>query len=438
MPVDERARYVEVIAAGSWGELAGLADQLLTAADADLSLMQVEQRRLQSLLSSLRPAALQLTGALADRGDWPRLRDQVVALARERGLSPAAAEELADQAARRRPVHGVDALAGLVDEDLAALLPAGRNALASRAGALWARVVADLNTAPAPSRHGARDADTWTERVDRQLAERWADLVRAWSVPGGDLDAAAAGLTGLASTELRRGARLATAVARRRATKDDEAEVRRAIGIGTTIRSLVEADAAARLSRLVASGADGGSAAASQNRGWARAARRTAHAEPELRERGASTVRRHPDQPSRIVGVVGPVSVRHRRDKAVSTLTLTDLDGRDLPVAMPYIKLDSGGLVAGAAVELTGLWRRGLTWLDGADAFVPARADRPARTRAGLHDLVALELASVFVPVPHGLRIRASLQPGIDGAANPLRYGVWRERPERPRGGRDA
>lgn len=129
----------------------------------------------------------------------------------------------------------------------------------------------------------------------------------------------------------------------------------------------------------------------------------------------------------RILGFVIDVAVTHRRRKAISTATVADSRGRELAVVLPYIKIDSGGIVAGSPVLLGGRWHD-LSAETGGPALHLEIVSRRDRAAESLHDWATWLLRGIYQPVPHGLDASWGWTRGIDGPANPIRYGIWYDR----------
>ena len=133
-------------------------------------------------------------------------------------------------------------------------------------------------------------------------------------------------------------------------------------------------------------------------------------------------------------GTVSSLAITHRARKAVSVAELTGGGERSARIALPYIKLNSGGVVPGASVRVVGNWRRTLEWVGGGGALVVDQRNVGDLSRTYWQDWVTDALRYTFEPSPHGLEISWSWEPGPDGAGNQLRFGTWaaRRTPRRP------
>lgn len=126
----------------------------------------------------------------------------------------------------------------------------------------------------------------------------------------------------------------------------------------------------------------------------------------------------------KVEGKVGPIAIVHRHQKAISSTSLTDGTGSQIRIGLPYIKIDSGGMVMGSYARVTGTFV-----LNHADfntpVLVPDRRNLTEESRSRWLDWLALEIQPICWSVPHGLVIEWSLVAGREGPGNQLRYHVW-------------
>lgn len=125
-----------------------------------------------------------------------------------------------------------------------------------------------------------------------------------------------------------------------------------------------------------------------------------------------------------VEGWMGPITISHHGRKALSTATMTDRAGHTLQVGLPYIKLDSGGIVANTYARFVGNFYREHHDFVG-HVFVPARRSLTQDSHHSWMDWLTLKLMPVATPVAHNLAAHWNWAPGPDGAGNPLRYGTW-------------
>jgi hypothetical protein len=433
----ERADYARLIHAQDWSGLASHAQQLYADTGADLDGAVAGHGKLSGLLESLEAAALTRADLPRpmDLPGWATSRAAIIARLRDRGLTAGAAAALADEAGARRPADAPADLLGSAGRELDTLGQAAIALGASRSGARLARAVAAFNSAGTGPRRGRADAERWCDKIERDLGNRHSRLRTAWAAA--DRAAAAGAATALldyAETELARGSLLAAASATRRAAGDDAAEDSTAIRLGDAQRALLTAAAVVDVAGFVAADAAGldrrGLPQREAIRRWVTAARRVDQDVAVPPDRSVSDVTGGAvpaGQSVTVAGTVGPVSVTHRLGKAVSTAQLTEAGGATLTIALSHIKLDSGGLVEGAAAAVTGTWRTGVAWLEGGDAFLVERHKTERLARRTWTGWLAAEVRDVWTATPHALAVRSSWQPGVDGAGNPLRFGVWHD-----------
>jgi hypothetical protein len=125
-----------------------------------------------------------------------------------------------------------------------------------------------------------------------------------------------------------------------------------------------------------------------------------------------------------VEGVIGRVSNIHVRRKVFSSAWISDAQGTSLRVGITHIKMDSGGFVEGSYGRVTGTF----STMDQDFGTPIVRIDQRKYSEDAEHswsDWTALELRRIFTPIPHGLTLSWSWEPGAYGAGNQLRYGTW-------------
>lgn len=125
-----------------------------------------------------------------------------------------------------------------------------------------------------------------------------------------------------------------------------------------------------------------------------------------------------------VEGRVGPITIVHRGQKAISATTLTDPSGARIVVGLPYIKIDSGGAVPGAFARLTGKYVTNHADFDSA-VLIPDRRNLAEEARVSWNSWVALEMQPYYWSSPHNLLIECSWMAGSEGPGNRLKYQVW-------------
>jgi hypothetical protein len=135
------------------------------------------------------------------------------------------------------------------------------------------------------------------------------------------------------------------------------------------------------------------------------------------------------------------IFVQVNKNKSVSLVDIIDNAGNHLSAALPYIKIDSCGLVPGSWVSITGTFDREalkkhlqrvipkeyntkIAALN-PEGLIIERLNYGELARKSWQHWVTRELSFMFTAVPHGLNISWSWQSGSRGPANQLRYGTW-------------
>lgn len=127
-----------------------------------------------------------------------------------------------------------------------------------------------------------------------------------------------------------------------------------------------------------------------------------------------------------VEGWMGSITIAHHGRKVVSRGTLADRAGHTVTVGLPYIKLDSGGVVPDTYVRLVGTYYQQHHEFEG-PVVIPARRNLTHDSQHSWIDWLTLRLMPIATPVAHNICARWSWAAGRNGAANPLRYGTWRE-----------
>jgi hypothetical protein len=128
-----------------------------------------------------------------------------------------------------------------------------------------------------------------------------------------------------------------------------------------------------------------------------------------------------------VEGRLGAVAIIHRGRKAISSAAIADRKAKSITVAIPYIKLDSGGMTPGAYVRVAGVWQQSSKEVAGT-ALAMDRINLGELGKSSWSDWAKSKLAAVFQPTPHNLAAAWSWEPGVNGAGNQLRYGTWCEK----------
>ena len=438
---DSREAYTEAIVVAGWSELAKLARDRADAARERLGELDGAADRSVETLSRLdRVPGIrrQLPPPSNQRSDWRRLRPGIVKRLREKGLSKAEAERAATGIGSfALAKHAEETRRRLWDaaEDLSEL---HEDAASSLCAALLAGAVSRFNRSAHrndPDRTAPASAE-WCAEVERGLRAGERGLHRA--LGSGDLFRAylqAHDLAMGAELQIEEGARHAAASARRRRATADRSEKALARRIGDCLRELLRGVALG----TVAAHAARGNESCPPTSDWVAAAGRLKFRDPTAIPAWSVARLAEGDFPQTrdliaVEGTISSLAITHRARKVVSVAELTDGGGRSVRIGLPYIKLDSGGVVPGASVRVVGSWGRSLEWLQGDNALVVDQRNLGDLARTSWRDWVTDALRYTFEPSPHGLEMSWSWERGADGAGNQLRFGTWaaRRTPRRP------
>ena len=438
---ESRVAYTEAIVDADWSELDKLARDRANVARERIDELDAGADRIAESLGRLARVPdirRQLPPPANQRSDWRRLRPRIAAGLRKKGLSKAEAGRAATRVGSFALVdHAEETRRRLCDaaEEIAEL---HQEAASSLCAALLAGSVSRFNRSARrndPERTAGASAE-WCADIERAVRAAERGLHRA--LGSGDLFGAylqARDLAMAAESHIEEGARHAAASARRRRATPDRAEHSLARRIGDCLRALLRGVALG----TVASHAARGNERCPPTRDWLAAAGRLEFEDPTAIPAWSVARLAEGDFPRTrelvaVEGTVSSLAITHRARKAVSVAELTGAGDRSARIALPYIKLDSGGVVPGASVRVVGNWRRTLDWLEGGSALVVDQRDVGDLSRKYWQDWVTDALRYTFQPSPHGLEISWSWQPGADGAGNQLRFDTWaaRRTPRRP------
>lgn len=428
---ESRVAYTEAVVDAGWSELAKLASDRADVARERSSELDGWADRITEMLrrlDRLPDIRSQLPPPVNQRPDWHQLRPRIVKRLRQRGLSEAEARRavaqigslaLADHAekTRQRLCDAAEKISELHQE-----------AASSLCAALLAGAVSRFNRSARrndPDRT-AGASEEWCAEVERAVRAGERGLYQAFGA--GELLGAylqARDLATVAKSHIAEGARHAAASARRRRATPDRSEHSLATRLGDCLRQLLRGVALG----TVAGHAARGHERSMPTRDWLVAAGRLKFEDRTAIPAWSVARLAKGDFPptGQVVAVEGMVSslvITHRAKKAISVAELTGAGGRSARIALPYIKLDSGGVVPGASVRVFGSWRRTLDWLEGGSALVIDQRNVGDLSRKYWQDWVTNALRYTFQPSPHGLEISWSWQPGPDGAGNQLRFGT--------------
>lgn len=126
-----------------------------------------------------------------------------------------------------------------------------------------------------------------------------------------------------------------------------------------------------------------------------------------------------------VEGVLSNLAITHvTATKVKSTAEVKNSAGVAVNVVLPHIKLDSGGLIVGAYVKLSGRFAASNAEAGGSPAISLSRLPLGDLAQTSWHAWLRQQLSNVYVVVPHNLETTFSGEPGADGLVNPVKYAV--------------
>ena len=430
-PIGVRLKALTTIQRRKWPDLVRFAAALRKEAQHDLDAMTSQQRDWSALwrdTQRLRDEAERRWPRPDTHPEWSSWHDRLVSDVVAKGFS---AEQVEAGLVRYAHATAHDMMK-MAEEpivwfgrQLDACLP---SRLSSLAAADLADAVAQFNieyeAPPNPVREPEPDvARDWERTATRALREIQTALRT------GDLGAARSRAMSAESEADQLVAPLLRAAAYHAShppSSHDAADGRRALRIADAIRAVLFAKSAARAVVWRTGWAEGSPLVA----GWLAAATNLSF-ESAFRTPPVTSLADLARIPAdfdatelSIEGHVGPITIVHRGAKAISSTTLTEKSGASVQVGIPYIKIDSGGMVPGAYARLDGRFMVRHDDFTG-PVLVLDRRNLAEGARTSWLDWLAHELSAVITPIAHNFAATWSWIAGADGAGNPLQYGTW-------------
>lgn len=135
------------------------------------------------------------------------------------------------------------------------------------------------------------------------------------------------------------------------------------------------------------------------------------------------------------------IFIQVNKNKIVSLADIVDSGGNHISAVLPYIKINSCGLVPGSSVRITGTfdpqavkkhlqrvipkaYKQKVAALN-PKGLVIDRLNYGELSKKSWQNWVTRELGFMFTAVPHGLNMSWSWQPGNEGPGNQLCFGTW-------------
>jgi hypothetical protein len=122
-----------------------------------------------------------------------------------------------------------------------------------------------------------------------------------------------------------------------------------------------------------------------------------------------------------ICGLFSDLKIIHKGRKAISIASVSDEDGKKIPVFIPYIKVDSTGLVNGCMCTITGYWRLNSKETN----FNSLQIDILSLKDLSLHDWQSFKkyyCKDIYEPITNQLNLSFEWKMGRSGAVNPIIY----------------
>lgn len=428
-PAHDRADYIEVMNKQDWKKLIALAQSLKKNRQkslADLEKSQKKILKLLPLLDNLDKVSGKLPPPLPKIAGWKECKQKLITALRKKRLSAAAIEVIIKAEEKRDFRKSPKQLRAMLDPAVTRFEKARQRHLASIMGAVHAGAIALFN-------QGYRKAKPYeagkTRAWCRANYSMLADGERAvWQMlRNGEPERAAAAAENLrkkAEAGIKKGAEVAASVAaRRREPGAGAAENIAALWVAEVMRGLLRAIALGYVAKSALSWGD----KTEPTRAWIEAARNLpfeGYASPPAIA-VSQLKRKKAGKEYTVAGFVAGVTITHRARKAISAVKIASDKNTAITAVLSHIKLDSAGMVPGAIVRVTGTWNNPIKWFPDGPALVVKRLNYGELSKKGWRDWATAAIRNVYSPIPHGLAAMWTWEPGVNGAGNPLYYGVW-------------
>ena len=390
-----------------------------------------EMGRWQRTLRNTRRAVRSLEGLdrgwipISTRPDVAQLRGLLIEELQSRGLQPLEVGVIMavfDSEDRPRLARNArDAVGDAADS----LTSFARSHLAAEAGAVLATSVAVFNRAAAGSTPRSRSVDIRTVAREARAHERdvWR-CIRAQAA--GEAHGAARRLQSFAERRVQSVAAANGRLAFARENSHDPALQQECLRLTNLTRELLRLRTVGRYVEWT-TGWDSGDERANDLLGESanlpfastyiqarRVSLRTLAARSEQFDQQRITVR----------GTISAFTVEVRPGKVVSEATLSDSQGASITLVLPYIRLDSGGIIVGAFVEATGRWYADSDEVAGS-ALQIGRRRYVELGQTGWQDWATLQIRDFYQPITQALEAPFTWQRGPIGACSQIRYRTW-------------
>jgi hypothetical protein len=430
----EQAQYVVFVQTEAWAKLHAFASDLAyrrQETTAALPSLTWQISSLQQFDASLKDLRRFTKTPMAEHPGWNALRSRLEEELRLKNIDDQRLRAMVDRFARLQGKEIGNMLQTQIGRTLENLVSALITYTSSVMGTIIAERVVQLNLAAAETVTPPTMVEQWCDDTEQRMTKA-EGLV--WKSLREDHPAIAAlyamEMYIAAEHSLIACVNFAASLSKQRKAMPESNELTLlAIRIGDNARRLLRRIAMGRYLSIVLCGAPEWSVVGT----WLRAAHDLPYA-PRPNTRSITVEqflahRRETDTLVSVHGVLGDLVIDHQggkqKNKLVSSARLVGSTGAAITIALPYIKLDSAGMVPGAAVRITGQWHDKIEWLQDQPGLVLDRENYETLGQTSAYEWATAALRKVCAVVPHSLAAGWSWEPGGDGAGNILRYGTW-------------
>jgi hypothetical protein len=124
-------------------------------------------------------------------------------------------------------------------------------------------------------------------------------------------------------------------------------------------------------------------------------------------------------------GVLSNLTITHlTATKVVSTANLANSSGTTILLVLPHIKMDSGGLVNGCYLKVSGNFLEVNPEASNQPALSVARYAMTTLAQTSWNAWLRNQMHTIYEPIPHNLEMMFSAEASTDGAINPAKYSI--------------
>ncbi len=433
-PADIRPKSLEKILSQDWDALTRQARKNMKAMDTKLAEMKIQQKKISNVVKKAETAEETVTAnwtPLTNRDKWAEQRKKIAEELKKKGIPAQAIESEISKLEDIKPKNIFQVIKKFLNSSVTHLDNFAQANLSYYMGSIFLLSVSRFNLAVKSVKSIKLPTEKALTKVQKDLSNKEQ---RIWSaLKSKDLSKAiklAQALTEWANDNLNDMTKYAAAVAKKRKQEPEDVKYgEMSLHIGDIIRDLLLAVAIGKRVDWLANW--GASVVATSELIKAASSKKFSVAQNTNQKVEISVLAQDPSKYNgkevTVKGFVGTVNIEHRSGKAISSAPIHDSNGNVVYLVLPYIKMDSGGLVKGSFARVSGTWNAKSNEIN-KPALQIGRRSLNEESKNSWIAWMEDSLRNIIEIIPHYLTAGWSWEPGHDGAVNSIRYGTWFER----------